>query len=293
MNKIFTLVMTAMFMLSCNAQEQKSANPEVEKFVTESKMDDAVKAKFYEITNKVDEITAPLEALIKEYQTTEDKARRDQIVAKADSIESLLTPYIMQVIKENRNNVIPAFFAKEVMYEMDINELKDFCAEGTGYYNNPRMDAPKKLLSGMLKRAPGTKYTDIEENDLQGQPHKLSEWVGKGNYVMIDFWASWCGPCRAEMPNVKAAYEKYHSKGFEIIGLSFDSKQEAWQKAVNDLGLNWIHLSDLKGWQTLASSTYGVMSIPASILVDPNGVIVAEGLRGEALGKKLAEIYGE
>jgi len=293
MKKFFSIVMIAMLMLSCNAQEPKTANPNAVDFAKESKMSDDVKAKFYEISNKVDEMAKPTETLSNEFRTATNDARKLEIMQKADSISNALMAYIMQVVKENKDNVIPAFFANEVMYEMDIDQLKEFCAEGTGYFKHPAMSNPKRLLEGMLKRAPGSKFVDIEEKDLDGKTHKLSEYVGKGNYVLVDFWASWCGPCRAEMPNVKAAYDKYHAKGFEIVGLSFDQKHDAWAKAVKDMNLNWIHLSDLKGWQTVAGSAYGVMSIPASILVDPNGVIVAEGLRGEALGAKLAEIYGE
>ena len=95
------------------------------------------------------------------------------------------------------------------------------------------------------------------------------------------------------MPNVKANYAKYHSKGFEIVGLSFDSKLESWKKAIEDMQLGWINLSDLKGWETIAGQTYGITSIPASFLVDPQGVIVASDLRGDKLGAKLKKIYGE
>ena len=109
--------------------------------------------------------------------------------------------------------------------------------------------------------------------------------------MLIDFWASWCGPCRMEMPNVKENYEKYQAKGFDVVGLSFDNKADAWKKAINEMGLNWIHLSDLKGWRSIAAQTYGIQGIPASLLVNPIGIIVARDLRGEALGKKLAEIF--
>lgn len=143
------------------------------------------------------------------------------------------------------------------------------------------------------KEAKGKKFLDLAEPDVNGEMHKLSEYAGKGKWVFVDFWASWCGPCCREMPNVVAAYKKYHPKGLEIVGLSFDNDKEAWMQAIKDLEMPWIHLSDLKGWQTVASDVYNISSIPASVLIDPDGIIVARNLRGEALGAKLAEIFGE
>lgn len=139
----------------------------------------------------------------------------------------------------------------------------------------------------------GQPFKDLEEADVDGKLHKLSEYVGKGRWVLVDFWASWCGPCRQEMPNVVANYQKYHDKGFDIVGLSFDKNKEAWVRAISDLQMPWIHLSDLKGWQTVASAVYNIRSIPASVLVNPDGIIVAIDLRGEQLGEKLKEIFGE
>ena len=140
-------------------------------------------------------------------------------------------------------------------------------------------------------RRPGLMYTDLVMKDMNDTEVKLSQYAGKGNYVFVDFWASWCGPCRAEMPNVVEAYKKYHSKGLEIVGVSFDQKKDAWTAAVKNLGMEWPQMSDLKGWQCAAGKVYGIRSIPSNILLDPQGKIVASDLRGEDLQKRLAEIY--
>jgi len=108
--------------------------------------------------------------------------------------------------------------------------------------------------------------------------------------VLIDFWASWCGPCRAENPNVVAAFKKFNKKGFEVFGVSLDDNKEKWLEAIKKDGLTWKHVSDLKGWGNAVAKQYGVSSIPHSVLVDKEGIIIAKNLRGEELIKKLEEV---
>ncbi|MBR1688858.1 MAG: TlpA family protein disulfide reductase [Prevotella sp.] len=139
----------------------------------------------------------------------------------------------------------------------------------------------------------GDTFKDIAMEDTDARYCKLSDWCGQGRYVLIDFWASWCPPCREEIPFIVAYYERYHRKGFEVVGVSLDKSKEAWVGAINSFGMKWPQMSDLKGWRSAAVSTYGIRAIPSSILVDPNGRVVALNLRGHLLGDKLKEIYGE
>jgi peroxiredoxin len=114
----------------------------------------------------------------------------------------------------------------------------------------------------------------------------------RGKYVLLDFWASWCGPCRGENPNVVAAYEKFKDKNFTIYGVSLDNNKDAWQKAITDDNLTWTQVSDLKGWASSAAALYSIQSIPSNFLIDPAGKIIARDLRGEDLDHKLEEVLG-
>ncbi|CAD0005141.1 TlpA disulfide reductase family protein [Flavobacterium chungangense] len=139
----------------------------------------------------------------------------------------------------------------------------------------------KELVTVLNGLAVGKKAPDFTANDPDGKPVRLSENL-KG-YTLVDFWASWCAPCRKENPNIVAAYKEYHDKGFNVFGISLDKKKENWVKGIQDDNLNWLQVSELIYWNSEIAKLYGVRAIPANYLVDSKGIIVARNLRGEEL----------
>lgn len=135
--------------------------------------------------------------------------------------------------------------------------------------------------------APAPKFT---QQDVNGKPLKLEDV--KSKYVLVEFWASWCGPCRAENPNLTKQYAKYKSQGFEVVAISLDDHKDKWEDAIAKDQLPWLHVSDLKGWNNEVGRQYGIRAVPANFLLDENKNIIAMNLRGEELNKKLSELFG-
>ena len=214
-----------------------------------------------------------------------EKTYTQQIVQQ--STNSSLALFILstyQGMARDPNFRVIGFTDPEVV--VLLNDVLNKFPERTdiaGIRNSVEAGIPKTLWVG--KQAP-----EISLPDTEGKTVKLSSFRGK--YVLVDFWASWCGPCRRENPNVVEAYNRFRNKNFTILGVSLDrpGQKEAWLKAIVDDNLNWTHVSDLKFWQSEVVPVYQVGSIPFNVLVDPEGKVVAENLRGNALEQKLQEV---
>ncbi len=233
---------------------------------------------------------SPLDDLYKRYIDRSDSIwmKYDDDPAMAEIQAAMLRD---DFIEANRDNVAGAYvFYREKAYELDYPELY---AEVGRFAEAMQPSVYLRMVLSMadaLKNtAIGGPFIDIQLPDSTGTTRALADCVGP-NAVLLDFWASWCGPCRAELPYLKEAYEKYHDAGFEIYAVSLDSSREDWLAAIARYGLPWVHVSTLKFWDSEAADTYGVRAIPANVLISSEGIILARNLYGGRVEEELSKI---
>ncbi|MCO4293734.1 AhpC/TSA family protein [Solitalea sp. MAHUQ-68] len=260
--------------------------------VTGSKSQDDLNA-YNQLTAKFNDQQKTLNEQYVEARKAGDKAKMDEIATQFDAIDaeknktteafaashtkSFVTPFLLV---QNVGDENAAQYSK--IYDQFAPQVKE----------SAPAKSLKKRIDILSKTAVGQQGTMFTAKTPEGTDLSLKELLGKGKYTMLDFWASWCGPCRAENPNVVKLYEKYHAKGFNILGVSLDRDEKKWKDAIAADNLTWNHVSDLKYWQSEYAAMYGVQAIPATFLLDANGKIIAKNLRGEELAKKLEELLG-
>lgn len=206
-----------------------------------------------------------------------------------NAIASQTITQVKQLIRNNPPSIAAIVAAGALDPDKEFAFLKQLHQQLAELYPDSEyvLDFGKRLEE-ISKTVIGQPAPEIALPDPEGKEIRLSSLRGK--YVLIDFWASWCGPCRRENPNVVRIYNRFKDKDFEILGVSLDRDKEQWLKAIKEDGLHWIHVSDLKFWQSAVVPLYRIQGIPMTVLVDKNGIIIDKNLRGQALEERLAEL---
>ena len=239
---------------------------------------------------------------ISKWEVSLDKPYGEAVKAKNKAVTDSLDEVFDNILKEKRK-VVAAFvkdYPHAMRSAMAITENYAYYAEADEVeplYNLLGNDLKKSAIGIEIKKmldvyksvAVGKVPPDFTQTTPDGKPISLSSL--KGKYVLVDFWASWCGPCRRENPNVVKTYNQFKDKGFDIFGVSYDTKRDKWEKAIKDDGLIWQQVSDLQGWKNATSSLYGIRAIPSNLLLDKDGKIIAKNIFGKKLTDKLSEIF--
>jgi peroxiredoxin len=221
---------------------------------------------------------------------TQPGKRRDSLIAIFEKSRLNVLQQLDLLAKSKPTSVVPAYFIFVTSgINSDANSLeKRYNSLSAAGKNSLYGIEILKMVNASKVGLEGTQAVDFIQNDTTGKPVALSSF--KGKYVLVDFWASWCGPCRLENPNVVNAYNSFKNKNFTVLGVSLDQNKDKWIQAIHADNLAWTHVSDLKYWQNEAAQLYRISGIPANMLIDPSGKIIARNLRGENLLSTLQQL---
>ncbi len=250
--------------------------------------------KIADLFNGMKKTFATRDSVSKLYNMLAQEGKLDSITAAALtskflSITAANREYVLNFAKENNNTLLPLLAVEYLNPQEDVVEIAKIVELlNTNFPNSDYVKPLVARVNEMKRLSIGSQAPEIIVNDPEGKQIALSSFRGK--VVLIDFWASWCGPCRKENPNVVKVYDKYKNKGFEIFGVSLDKEKDAWLQAIAADKLIWKHGSELAFWNSSFVKTYNIDGIPKTVLVDKNGIIIAKDLRGEQLEQKLAEV---